>query len=116
MTIAVSVRSRVAAGQRLVLVGRYVVDEPADDALTEGGVVDGVQDECVPAVVDQLARHEGLAGLLTGRGDERGGLADDAVCGCLADLRVVGHDTAGEPCGYLGVDQSEGVGGAHGTL
>jgi hypothetical protein len=78
-----------AARYLLVLVGGDVVDEPADDLLTEGGVVDGVQDEGVPAVVDQLARYEGVTGLPAGGGDERGGLADDAARGLLVGLRVV---------------------------
>ncbi|MFJ8655338.1 hypothetical protein [Streptomyces rochei] len=52
-----------------------MVDETAGDLLAERGVVDGVQDERMPADVDGLAGSEGLAGLLAGV-KSKGAVAD----------------------------------------
>ncbi|WP_399196915.1 zinc ribbon domain-containing protein [Streptomyces sp. WAC 01325] len=82
------------------------MDEPAGDALTERGVVNGVQDERVPAVVDQLARYEAPARPSAGGGDQRGRLADDAARGLVAfavrrdaEYKAVKH---GRPFGRTG--------------
>lgn len=74
------VHARPPLRQGLFLLARgEVVDEAAGDALAERGVVDRGQDERVPAVGDQLARHEAPARPAAGGGDERGSLADEAA-------------------------------------
>ena len=57
---------RVDRGAAVVLVagpGRQVVDEAAGDALAELGVVGGVQDERVPALVDLGGRGQARCGV-----------------------------------------------------
>ena len=77
-------------GGRGVLVVRDVVDEEARDGVAEVRVQLGVQDELVPADVDQVGGRVGVLRVLTAQAQERDGLVEDDLGPDLPVVRLQG--------------------------